>query len=197
MPIMSWTNLFDAFKHIWCFCYLNIMLQIEGSKNARVGLLFNANRSPNLFSLLFVKVFEITASLYRYLFGFAFNSKAGWILIDCLISILWFSQFLSEVEAPFLYQMFERMVCSHKTNVLDFLNQLCSLYEKNSILSPPMEAESTQAFVDMVCELGEANGLPSKGYRSALLEFPAGEVRKHLTKVLLVYLAIWTFAFSS
>ncbi|KAG5041087.1 hypothetical protein JHK85_013563 [Glycine max] len=109
---------------------------IEGSKNARVGLLFNANRSPNLFSLLFVKVFEITASLY-----------------------------------------------SHKTNVLDFLNQLCSLYEKNSILSPPMEAESTQAFVDMVCELGEANGLPSKGYRSALLEFPAGEVRKHLTKV--------------
>ncbi|KAL2647851.1 hypothetical protein AAZV13_05G141800 [Glycine max] len=109
---------------------------IEGSKNARVGLLFNANRSPNLFSLLFVKVFEITASLY-----------------------------------------------SHKTNVLDFLNQLCSLYEKNYILSPPMEAESTQAFVDMVCELGEANGLPSKGYRSALLEFPAGEVRKHLTKV--------------
>ncbi|KAH1236968.1 UDP-glucose:glycoprotein glucosyltransferase [Glycine max] len=109
---------------------------IEGSKNARVGLLFNANPSPNLFSLLFVKVFEITASLY-----------------------------------------------SHKTNVLDFLDQLCSLYEKNYILSPAMEAESTEAFVDMVCELSKANGLPSKGYRFALPEFPAGEVRKHFTKV--------------
>lgn len=93
--------------------------------------------------------------------------------------------------------MFERMVCSHKTNVLDFLNQLCSLYEKNYILSPAMEAESTEAFVDMVCELSKANGLPSKGYRFALPEFPAGEVRKHFTKVLLVYLTIWTFTFSS
>lgn len=92
--------------------------------------------------------------------------------------------------------MFERMVCSHETNVLDFLDQLCSLYEQNYILASPVEAKNTQAFIDMVCELGEANGLPSKDYRSALLEFPADEVRKHLTKVLLVYLAIWTFAVS-
>ncbi|TKY60158.1 UDP-glucose:glycoprotein glucosyltransferase [Spatholobus suberectus] len=108
----------------------------EGSKNARVGLLFNANQSPNLFSLLFVKVFEITASLY-----------------------------------------------SHKMNVLDFLDQLCSLYEQNYILTSPMEAASTQAFIDMVCELGEANGLPSKDYKSALPEFLADDVRKHLTKM--------------
>ncbi|RDY03533.1 UDP-glucose:glycoprotein glucosyltransferase, partial [Mucuna pruriens] len=88
---------------------------IEGSKNARIGLLFNVKQSPNLFSLLFVK--------------------------------------------------------------------LCSLYEQNYILTSPMEAESTQTFIDMVCELGEANGLPSKGYRSSLPEFPPDEVRKHLTKV--------------
>ncbi|KAK7399679.1 hypothetical protein VNO78_10868 [Psophocarpus tetragonolobus] len=108
---------------------------IEGSKNARVGLLFNANQNHNSFGLVFVKVFEITASLY-----------------------------------------------SHKMNVLNFLDQLCSLYEKDYVLTS-MEAESTQAFVDIVCELSEANGLPSKGYRYALPEFPAEEVKKHLSKV--------------
>ncbi|XP_050878944.1 UDP-glucose:glycoprotein glucosyltransferase [Lathyrus oleraceus] len=39
---------------------------IEGSKDARVGLLFSGNHTTNLFSLLFVKVFEITTSSYRF-----------------------------------------------------------------------------------------------------------------------------------
>ncbi|KAK7247307.1 hypothetical protein RIF29_42188 [Crotalaria pallida] len=109
---------------------------IDGSKNGRVGLLFNANQSANFFSLLFVKVFEITTSSY-----------------------------------------------SHKTNVLDFLDQLCSFYQQQYILTSVVEAESSQTFIDKVCKLGEANGLPSMVYKSALTEFTADEVRKYLTKV--------------
>ncbi|XP_027357768.1 UDP-glucose:glycoprotein glucosyltransferase isoform X2 [Abrus precatorius] len=109
---------------------------IEGSKDARVGLLFSANQSADSFSLLFVKVFEITLSSY-----------------------------------------------SHKKNVLAFLDQLCSLYQQKYFLKLAVEVDSTKAFIDKVCELAEVNGLPSEGYRSALVEFSADEVRRHLSKV--------------
>ncbi|TKY71358.1 UDP-glucose:glycoprotein glucosyltransferase [Spatholobus suberectus] len=108
----------------------------EGSKDARIGLLFSANQSTDSFGLLFVKVFEITSSSY-----------------------------------------------SHKKNVLDFLDQLCSLYQQKYFHTSLVEVDSTQAFIDKVCELAETNGLPSKGYRSALPEFSADEVRRHLSKV--------------
>lgn len=39
-------------------------MQIGGSKYARIGVLFNANDDASLPSLLFMKVFEITASSY-------------------------------------------------------------------------------------------------------------------------------------
>ena len=42
------------------------MMQIEGSKRARVGMLFSVNSDAHLSSLLFVKVFEITASSFRF-----------------------------------------------------------------------------------------------------------------------------------
>ncbi|KAM7250288.1 hypothetical protein ACFE04_022171 [Oxalis oulophora] len=65
---------------------------------------------------------------------------------------------------------------SHKKNVLKFLDQLCSFYEKNSAV------ESTQ-FTDKICELVEANGLSSKAYKSSITEFSEEKVRKHLNKV--------------
>lgn len=109
---------------------------IEGSKDARVGLLFSSNQTTNLFSLLFVKVFEITTSSY-----------------------------------------------SHKKNALDFLDQLSSVYQQRYILTPAVEVDGTQAFIDEVCKLAESNGLPSEGYRSSLSEFSADEVRRHLSEV--------------
>ncbi|KAI4296235.1 hypothetical protein L6164_036209 [Bauhinia variegata] len=112
-------------------CYL-----MDGSKNARVGILFSGNQSADTSGLLFVKAFEITTSSY-----------------------------------------------SHKKSVLDFLDQLTSFYEQKYILTSAVATESTQTFVDKVCELAEANGLPSKGYRSALPELSVEDVRKHLTKV--------------
>ncbi|KAK1548954.1 hypothetical protein Q3G72_001893 [Acer saccharum] len=71
---------------------------------------------------------------------------------------------------------------SHKKKVLDFLDQLCSFYEHRFILASPT-SESTQAFIDKICEFAEANGLTSKAYRSSLPEYSAGEVRKHLNEV--------------
>ncbi|KAI8018486.1 UDP-glucose:glycoprotein glucosyltransferase [Camellia lanceoleosa] len=40
--------------------------QIEGSKNARLGMLFNANPGASFHSLLFVKAFEVAASSYSH-----------------------------------------------------------------------------------------------------------------------------------
>ncbi|PSS26754.1 UDP-glucose:glycoprotein like [Actinidia chinensis var. chinensis] len=113
-----------------------IQYLIEGSKNARLGMLFNVNPSVGIPSLLFVKVSEVTASLY-----------------------------------------------SHKEKVLDFLNQLCTFYEHEYVLASSVVAEINQAFIDKVCDLADANGLPSKSLRIALSEFLVDELRNHLNKV--------------
>ena len=42
------------------------MMQIEGSKGARVGMLFSVNQDADLYSLRFVNVFEVTASSFRF-----------------------------------------------------------------------------------------------------------------------------------
>lgn len=68
MPIKSWPTYSVLLNlHIILFYFL-IMLQREGSKEARIGFLFSANQSTDSFSLLFVKVFEITSSSYRFVF---------------------------------------------------------------------------------------------------------------------------------
>uniref|UniRef100_A0A2N9ITC7 UDP-glucose:glycoprotein glucosyltransferase thioredoxin-like domain-containing protein n=1 Tax=Fagus sylvatica TaxID=28930 RepID=A0A2N9ITC7_FAGSY len=111
---------------------------IEGSKGARVGVLFSVNQDADLYSLLFVNVFEITASSF-----------------------------------------------SHKENVLDFLDKFCSFYEQRYIFTSSKSADNTQAFLDTVYELAEANGLPSNTFKSALTEFSIDHLRKHLNKVMI------------
>ena len=73
--------------------------------------------------------------------------------------------------------------CSQKEKVLDFLNQLCIFYEHEYVLASSVVAESNQAFIDKVCDLADANGLPSKSLRIALSEFLVDELRDHLNKV--------------
>lgn len=51
------------------------------------------------------------------------------------------------------------------------------------MLAPRIAAEGAQAFMDKVCELADANGIPSKGYKSILSEFSVDEFRAHLNKV--------------
>lgn len=72
--------------------------------------------------------------------------------------------------------------CSHKKKVLQFLDQLCSLYENMLVQKSSGAGETTQAFIDKVCELAEENDLPSKAYRS-LSENSDGEVKEQLHKV--------------
>lgn len=80
------------------------------------------------------------------------------------------------------------VLCSHKKNALDFLDQLSSVYQQKYILTSAVEVDGTQAFIDEICKLAESNGLPSESYRSSLSEFSADEVRRHLSEVLLVAL---------
>ena len=42
--------------------------QMEGSKAARLGVLFNSDTDADASSLLFIKAFETTSSLYRFFF---------------------------------------------------------------------------------------------------------------------------------
>ncbi|KAA3463503.1 UDP-glucose:glycoprotein glucosyltransferase-like [Gossypium australe] len=109
---------------------------VQGSKNARVGVLFTAGQDANLSNILLVKTFEITAASY-----------------------------------------------SHKKKVSEFLDQVCSFYEHNYILRSPAAAESTQAFINKVYELAEANELPSKTYKSSLSEAYNLKLIEHLNKV--------------
>ncbi|MBA0815114.1 hypothetical protein Gohar_020885 [Gossypium harknessii] len=108
---------------------------IQGSKNARVGVLFTAGQDANLSNILLVKTFEITAASY-----------------------------------------------SHKKKVLEFLDQVCSFYERNYILRSPAAAESTQSFINKVYELAEANELLSKTFKSSLSEAYNLKLIEHLNK---------------
>lgn len=78
------------------------------------------------------------------------------------------------------------VLCSHKKNALNFLDQLSSVYQQKYILTSPMGVDGTQAFIDEICKLAESNGLPSESFRSSLSEFSADEVRSHLSEVLLL-----------
>lgn len=75
------------------------------------------------------------------------------------------------------------LLCSYKKDVLHFLEQVCSFFELNHMLAPSEAAESTRVFIDKVCELAETNGLSSRAYKSALSDFSADKLRKHLNKV--------------
>lgn len=125
--------------------------------------------------------------------GLFFNRCSSWLLIIGWLalafdSIVWCIPFQSLCTV--LYRLYECIVlCSHK-DTLNFLDQLCSLYQHNYILTSAVEVGSTQTFIDKVCELAEANGLPSDGYRSSLSEFSADEVKRHLSEVLVVALPL-------
>lgn len=81
-------------------------------------------------------------------------------------------------------------ICSHKKGVLQFLDQFCSFYEQEYMLASGVTA-STQALIDKVFELADANGLPSNGYKSDLSGFSADKLRMHLNKVCYLMLLIF------
>ena len=73
--------------------------------------------------------------------------------------------------------------CSHKKKVLDFLDQLCSIYSQKFIPGSSEVVYSPQEFIEKACELAEANDLPPKAYRIAFSDSFVDELRKYLGQV--------------
>lgn len=71
---------------------------------------------------------------------------------------------------------------SHKEKVLNFLDQLCSFYEREMVPSTT-SSENSQVYVDKICDLADANGLPSEGIRVALSDFSVKELQGRLSEV--------------
>ncbi|KVH88595.1 UDP-glucose:Glycoprotein Glucosyltransferase [Cynara cardunculus var. scolymus] len=72
---------------------------------------------------------------------------------------------------------------SHKKKVLNFLDQLCSFYGNEFRLGSSQDAQSTQALLNKISDLADANGIQSKGFMSALSEFTVAKLTSHLKKV--------------
>ncbi|XP_043704312.1 UDP-glucose:glycoprotein glucosyltransferase [Telopea speciosissima] len=113
-----------------------IQYLMEGSKRARVGVVFTSSNDDTSLDLLFIKVFGHTVSSF-----------------------------------------------SHKQSVLEFLDQLCSFYQKQYILGSSFEAGSAVTFIEKVCQLAEKNGLPSEDYKTVLSDLSMDRLKHYLDRV--------------
>ncbi|KAG7031020.1 UDP-glucose:glycoprotein glucosyltransferase, partial [Cucurbita argyrosperma subsp. argyrosperma] len=84
------------------------------------------------------------------------------------------------LHSPGTYGRFEGL---HKKKVLDFLDQLCSIYSQKFIPGSSEVVYSPQEFIEKACELAEANDLPPKAYRIAFSDSFVDELRKYLGQV--------------
>lgn len=84
-----------------------------------------------------------------------------------------------------LAKVFEISASSHsnKKKVLDFLDQLCSIYSQKFIPESSVAVVSPQEFIEKTCELAEANELPPNAYRIALSDSFFDELRKYFSQV--------------
>ncbi|XVF67689.1 hypothetical protein PTKIN_Ptkin10aG0141700 [Pterospermum kingtungense] len=112
----------------------------------------------------------------RYLIGGSKGARVG---------VLFSAGQDADLPSLLLVKTFEITAASYsyKKKVLEFLDQLCSFYEHDYILRSPAAAESTQAFIDKVYELAEANELSSKAYKSSLPEILDFKLREYMHKV--------------
>ena len=152
-------------------------MQIRGSKSARVGFLFTTSNHTSESSLLLAKVFEISASLHRFVLFwwhiFPFSGVAAGAIYSTCACVNW----LTLIIFLFAYS------CSHKKKVLDFLDRVCSIYSQKFIPESSVAVDSPQEFIEKVCELAEAYELPPKAYRIAFSDSFVDEMRKYLSQV--------------
>lgn len=109
---------------------------IEGSKRARIGIIFYVDDGDSSPAIFFADVFERTASLFR-----------------------------------------------NKEKVLEFLDQLCSLYENLYSLVPFWGSESLHSFTEKVHELAVSYGLPADDYRSIHSSLSPDIIKNQMNKV--------------
>lgn len=71
---------------------------------------------------------------------------------------------------------------SHKQNILEFLDKLCSIFEKRYLLTSLLEVESASLFGEEVCELAGSSGLPVNEYKAAASDLTI-DLKNHFNKV--------------
>lgn len=82
----------------------------------------------------------------------------------------------------FLHLAFN-MTCSHKKGALQFLDQICLLYQHEYMHASSAGTGNSEAFMDKVFELANSNGLSSMGLKSALSGLSDEKLKMHLKKV--------------
>lgn len=148
---------------------------MEGSKRARVGILLYGAESTYSPASLFVKIFDTTISLYRFV----------------LFPQLYIYFFLEYIEMrnciAACFSNSDRYLCcfSYKEKVLDFLEELCSFYEGRYMTVPLLDSENFGIFSDMVHELAEKFGFPFDHYNATFSNFSVAETKMQNEKVLL------------
>lgn len=112
----------------------------------------------------------------RYLMGGSDRSRVG---------VLFNVNIVAPSPTSLLVKVFQVTASSfsHKPKVLDFLDQVCSFYESRYMIVSLSDDESLQPFIEKVCELAGAYGLPSEEYRVALSDLSLDKLRNHLSKV--------------
>lgn len=83
----------------------------------------------------------------------------------------------------FFYLALNDTTCSHKKGALQFLDQICLLYQHENLHASSAGTENGEAFMDKVFELANSNGLSSKGLKSALSGLSDEKLKMHLNKV--------------
>ncbi|KAI3972803.1 hypothetical protein MKX01_019461 [Papaver californicum] len=83
---------------------------------------------------------------------------------------------------PFFVNIFRFTVAkfSNKKNVLEFLDQLCVLFERDNLFTVD---SGSALFVEKVIELAKANNLPAEEFKASLSDVSKELVRSHLDKV--------------
>ncbi|KAK9048740.1 hypothetical protein SSX86_032293, partial [Deinandra increscens subsp. villosa] len=109
----------------------------------------------------------------RYLMAGSANARVGF---------LFNSDFHPDSYSFIFMKAFEITASSysHKKQVLNFLDQLCSFYGNEYMLG---SSQSSRALLDKISDLVDANGIQSKGFMTALSEFSVSKFTTHMKKV--------------
>lgn len=92
---------------------------------------------------------------------------------------------LGSSPALLLAEIFDKAssTFSNKHNVLNFLDQVCSIYETQFMRAHSSDTANLNNFIEKVCEIALANELPSGDLRSLLSNFSAAKRINQLEKV--------------
>lgn len=149
---------------------------------ARLGVLFGPlNLDSDSAGLIFVIFFEITTSSYRFVKLHVFNDFVHKSIFANFFACYYLSLIIAQVQWCSCHPL-----CSYKKGVLNFLDQLCLLYEREFQQLSSYTGDTKKEFLETAVELANTHNLPSEIYKSLLKEVSVVDVRNHLNKVFLL-----------